>query len=70
MGYGKSQRYGRCRFDRLGVQSAWITYTSISLCLGALDFKQDIGGIYLACVLVDVQAARKLAATYTLTQAA
>jgi uncharacterized protein YlaI len=27
----------------LGVQSAWITYTSISLCLSALDFKQRIG---------------------------
>jgi len=45
-------------------------YNSLLLCPGALDFKQYIGGIYLAGVLVEVQAARKLAAIYTLTQAA
>ena len=55
---------------RLGVQSAWITYTSISLCLSALDFKQDLEDIYLAGVLVEVQAARKLAAIYALIVAA
>ena len=70
MGYWKSQRYDRCRFGRLGVQSAWITYTSISLCLGALDFKQDIGDIYLACVLVEVQAARNLVVLHTFIVAA
>ena len=52
------------------VQSAWITSTSISLCLSALDFKQDIEDIYLAGVLVEVQAARKLAATHSFIVAA
>jgi len=38
---------------------------------GALDFKQRIGASDSPFgVLVEVQAARKLAATYTLTQAA
>ena len=60
----------KCQLGRLGVQSAWITYTSISLCLSALDFKQDIEDIYLAGVLVEVQAARKLAATHSFIVAA
>ena len=56
--------------SRLGVQSAWITYTSISLCLSALDFKQDIEDIYLAGVLVEVQAARKLVVMHSFIVAA
>ena len=55
---------------RLGVQSAWITYTSISLCLSALDFKQDLEDIYLAGVLVEVQAARKLVVMHSFIVAA
>jgi len=35
-----------------------------------LDFKQDIEGIYLACVLVEVQAARKLVVLHTFIVAA
>ena len=56
--------------SRLGVQSAWVTYTSISLCLSALDFKQDIEDIYLAGVLVEVQAARKLVVMHSFIVAA
>ncbi len=45
-----SERFGlTCRISErvasLGVQRAWITYTSISLCLSTLDFKQHIGGV-------------------------
>jgi len=36
----------------------------------ALDFKQDIGDIYLAGVLVEVQAARKLAVMHSFIVAA
>ena len=58
------------RKSSLGVQSAWITYTCIALCLGALDFKQDIEDIYLAGVLVEVQAARKLVVMHSFIVAA
>jgi len=55
----------------LGVQSAWTEYAFNSMYDGALDFKQRIGASDSPFgVLVEVQAARKLAATYTLTQAA
>ena len=55
----------------LGVQSALITYTSISLCLSALDFKQRIGASDSPFGgLVEVQAARKLAAIYSIIVAA
>jgi len=55
---------------QLGVQSAWKTSTSIALCLGALDFKQYIEDIYLAGVLVEVQAARKLVVMHSFIVAA
>jgi len=37
---------------------------------GALDFKQDIEDIYLAVVLVEVQAAQKLVVMHTFIVAA
>ena len=56
---------------RLGVQSPWLAYTFISLPEGALDFKQYFGArISSFGALVEVQAARKLAAMYTLIVAA
>jgi len=63
-------RLGAYAKRQLGVQSPWTIFAFISKPDAALDFKQYIGGIYLAGVLVEVQAARDLAAIYTLTQAA
>ena len=56
--------------SQLGVYCPWTESAFISLLEGALGFKQYIGAIMPADLLVEVQAARKLAAIYTLSVAA
>ncbi len=51
--------------NHLGVQIPWTEYTFISIPDAALDYKDYIGGNSPACVLVEVQSARKLVVIHT-----